>query len=73
MATAIGDLVQIMQETTRWTRQIGLRLTYRPQKKLVEARVQPGLHMCERYMSEGGVVPNAHAFTLTTRFLLGQG
>ncbi|MEU1734578.1 hypothetical protein [Streptosporangium sp. NPDC020145] len=33
--------------------QIGLRLTYQPQKKLVEARVQPGLHMCERYVSEG--------------------
>ncbi|MEU1881441.1 DUF2637 domain-containing protein [Streptosporangium sp. NPDC020072] len=53
--------------------QTGLRLTYQPQKKLVEARVQPGLHMCERYVSEGGVVPNAHVFTLTTRFLLGQG
>jgi site-specific DNA recombinase len=41
-------------------RELGLRLTYRPQKRLVEARVEPGLHMCKRSVSEGGLASCAH-------------
>lgn len=39
---------------------IGLRLTYFPEKHLVEAQVQPGLHMCDWLVSEGRALPDAH-------------
>ncbi|GAB3129507.1 hypothetical protein [Microbispora hainanensis] len=77
VVTALGDLVKVLQEADPVDKadiysQIGLRLTYRPQKRLVEAQVIPGLHMCKRFVSEGGDEPTAHPFALTTRFLLGQ-
>ena len=37
--------------------QLGLRMTYRPQKRLVEAPVTPSLHMCKGFVSEGGLEP----------------
>ncbi len=37
---------------------MGLRLTYRPEKREVEARIKPDLHsMCQRLVSEGGLEP----------------
>ncbi|WP_325050218.1 recombinase family protein [Actinomadura craniellae] len=38
-------------------RQIGLKMTYYPQKQLVEARVIPDPHMCKWFVSEGGLEP----------------
>jgi hypothetical protein len=62
---AIGGLVEVIAgaesgEKADLYRELGLRLTYRPQKQLVEARLIPGLHMCKRYVSEGGHDIYAH-------------
>ena len=38
-------------------KEIGLQMTYRPQKQLVEARLVTGPHMCDRFVSEGGLEP----------------
>lgn len=62
VVTALGDLVKVLQEADPVDKadiypQIGLRLTYRPQKQLVEAQVIPGLHMCKSFVSEGGLEP----------------
>ncbi|MFG1879351.1 hypothetical protein ACGFIV_31375 [Sphaerisporangium sp. NPDC049003] len=77
MVTAIEDHVQVLAEAdpndkAQVDAEIGLRLTYYPEKQLVEAQSQPDLHMREGYVSEGGDEPIAHPFALTTRFLLGQ-
>lgn len=37
--------------------ELGLRLTYRPQKQLIEATVIAGPDMCKRFVSEGGLEP----------------
>ncbi|MFD0884120.1 recombinase family protein, partial [Streptosporangium algeriense] len=62
---ALGDLVQVMQEADPVDKaeiyaQIGLRLTYRPQKRLVEAQIVPSPHVCKRFVSEGGLEPFSH-------------
>jgi hypothetical protein len=59
---AIGGLVEVIVtaesgDKAGLYRELGLRLTYRPQKRLVEARLEPGLHMCKRSVSEGGLEP----------------
>ncbi|MFD0882960.1 hypothetical protein ACFQ08_00040 [Streptosporangium algeriense] len=75
MATAIGDLAQALPEADPNDKadahaQIGLRPAYQPRKKLVEARVQPGLHMCERYVSEGGTLDTYMPFAASTTLVL---
>ncbi len=63
MVTALGDLVVMLHDAdprndkAEVYARIGLRLTYFPQKHLVEAQVQPGLHMCDWLVSEGGLEP----------------
>jgi hypothetical protein len=59
---AVGGLVEVIinaesGDKADLYRELGLRLTYRSQKRLVEARVEPGLHMCKRFVSEGGLEP----------------
>ncbi|WP_433518854.1 hypothetical protein ACQP2T_27110 [Nonomuraea sp. CA-143628] len=68
MMTALGDLVKVIKEADPLDKadpyaQIGLRLTYRPQKKLVEAQVVSGPHVCKRYVSEDGVWGRAARWT----------
>jgi site-specific DNA recombinase len=58
LVTALGDLVQVIRDADRADKaelyaQLGLTLTYRPQKRLVEATVTPRLHMCKGFVSEG--------------------
>jgi site-specific DNA recombinase len=58
----LGDLARVVvqaeaDDKARLYRELGLRLTYRPQKQLVEATVTPGLDMCKRLVSEGGLEP----------------
>jgi len=59
IVAALGDLVQVIRDADPADKadlytQLGLTLTYRPQKQLVEATVTPGLHMCKGFVSEGG-------------------
>ncbi|RSN03136.1 recombinase family protein [Nonomuraea sp. WAC 01424] len=68
---ALGDLVKVIQEADPLDKaelyaQLGLRLTYRPQKQLVEAQVVPGLHVCKRFVSEGRASPVAHGPALSS-------
>ena len=63
---ALGDLVQVIRDADRTDKaelytQLGLTLTYRPQKRLVEATVTPSLHMCKGFVSEGRLHQKAHA------------
>lgn len=58
--TELGDLARVIvqadaDDKAKLYRELGLRLTYRPQKQLVEATVTPGLDMCKRLVSEGGL------------------
>jgi hypothetical protein len=74
---SLGGLVEVIVHAESGDkadlyRELGLRLTYRPQKQLVKARLIPSLHMCKRYVSEAGHEPNAHAFVLSRSFLLGD-
>jgi site-specific DNA recombinase len=60
--TELGDLSRVVVQAeaadkARLYRELGLKLTYRTQKRLVEARLEPGLHMCKRSVSEGGLEP----------------
>lgn len=60
--TALGDLVAVLRaadvaDKADLYSKIGLKLPYRPQKRLVEAQVVPGLHICVRCVSEGGLEP----------------
>jgi len=62
IVTALGDLVQVIRDADLADKaelyaQLGLTLTYRPQKRLVEASVTPSLHMCKGVVSEGGLEP----------------
>lgn len=62
MITELGDLARVVVQAdpadkSDLYRDLGLRLTYRPQKQLVEATVTPGLDMCNRLVSEGGLEP----------------
>jgi site-specific DNA recombinase len=62
MVTAIEDHVQVLAQAdpndkAQVYAEIGLRLTYYPEKQLVEAQLQLDLHMCERCVSEGGLEP----------------
>ncbi len=60
IVTAIGDLMTVLKQADKADKadiysEIGLRLTYRPQQQIVEAQVNPGTHMCKRFVSEGGL------------------
>jgi site-specific DNA recombinase len=62
MMTELGDLARVVVradpgDKADLYREVGLKLTYRPQKQLVEAKVIPGLDMCDQYVSEGGLEP----------------
>jgi site-specific DNA recombinase len=62
MLADLGDLARVVVQAeavdkAKLYRELGLRLTYRPQKQLVEATVIPGLDMCKRLVSEGGLEP----------------
>ncbi len=64
IVTALGDLVQVIRDADPADKadlyaQLGLTLTYRPQKRLVEATVTPSLHMCKGFVSEGGLEPRS--------------
>ncbi|GAA3252799.1 hypothetical protein [Nonomuraea helvata] len=77
MVNALGNLVQVLFEADPNDKaeiytQLGLRLTYQPQKHLVEAQLQPNLHMCKRYVSEGGLEPNHYARIAAADLLLGE-
>jgi hypothetical protein len=52
--------------------QLGLALTYRPDKRLVEATINLGQNMRKGAVSEAGVEPITHAdvIALTTSFVL---
>jgi hypothetical protein len=57
---ALGDLVHVIRDADPADKadlyaQLGLTLTYRPQKRLVEAMVTPGHHMCKGFVSEGAL------------------
>ena len=58
MMTGLGDLARVVVQAdpadkADLYRELGLRLTYRPQKQLVEAKVIPGPDMCNWNVSEG--------------------
>ncbi len=58
----LGDLACVVVQAeaadkSKLYRELGLKLTYRPQKQTVEATVTPGLDMCKRLVSEGGLEP----------------
>jgi site-specific DNA recombinase len=61
----LGDLAWVVVQAeaadkVKLYRELGLKLTYRPQKQVVEATVTPGLDMCKRLVSEGRSHPTAH-------------
>lgn len=77
MLTELGDLARVVVQAdpadkADLYRDLGLRLTYRPQKQLVEAKVTLGPDMCVRNVSEGGLEPIAHPLVLTRSFQLGS-
>jgi site-specific DNA recombinase len=54
----LGDLARVVVQAepadkAKLYRELGLKLTYRLQKQIVEAMVTPGLDMCKRLVSEG--------------------
>jgi hypothetical protein len=58
--TELGDLARVVVQAeaadkAKLYRELGLKLTYRPQKQLVEAKVTPDRDMCKRLVSEGRV------------------
>jgi site-specific DNA recombinase len=58
VVTAFGDLVQVVHEADAADKadiyaQLGITLTYRPDRQLVEATVKPGLNMRKGFVSEG--------------------
>ena len=66
LVAALGDLVPVIRNADPADKadlyaQLGLTLTYRPQKRLVEASVRPSLHMCKglcpRSESPGAYMP----------------
>jgi site-specific DNA recombinase len=62
MIQRIGNLVEAAtmadpDDKADLYRQLGLQMTYRPQKQLVEARLIPDPHMCKWFVSEGGLEP----------------
>jgi site-specific DNA recombinase len=65
LVAAPGDLVQVIRDADRTDKaelytQLGLTLTYRPQKRLVEATVAASLHMCKGFVSEGRLHQKAY-------------
>lgn len=71
MTPALGDLVQVIRDADSADKadlcaQLGLSMTYRPQKRLVEATVTPSLHMCKGFVSEDRHNPLPHIAPLTT-------
>ena len=60
----IGDLVTAVNEAepddkAELYRELGLKMVYRPQKQVVEARLVPDPHMCKWFVSEDGLAPYA--------------
>jgi site-specific DNA recombinase len=59
MIHALSDLTGLLRDADPVDKaelygRMGLMLTYHPEKRTVEARVQPDLHrMCRRLVSEG--------------------
>jgi site-specific DNA recombinase len=58
----VGDLAQVAAEAdpedkAEAYKELGLKMTYYPQKQLVEARLMPDPHMCKWFVSEGGLEP----------------
>jgi hypothetical protein len=58
IVAALGDLVQVIRKADPADKadlyaQLGLTLTYRPQKRLVEASIIPSLHMCKGFVPRG--------------------
>lgn len=45
-------------------KEMGLKMTYWPQKQLVEARSEPDPHVYGRFVSEGGPQPPAHTYPI---------
>jgi hypothetical protein len=66
MVAALGDLVRVIRDAdpadqAELYSQLGLRMTYRPQKRLVEAAtVTPSLYMCKGFVSEVRHAPYVH-------------
>ena len=57
-----GDLVKVIRKADPGDKadlyqELGLKMTYYPQKQLVEARLMPDPHMCKWFVSEGGLEP----------------
>jgi hypothetical protein len=74
---ALGDLARVVRDADRGDKaeiysQLGLTLTYQPERRLVEATIKPGLNMCKGFVSEGRVEPFAHVLgsALTREFTL---
>lgn len=72
----IGDLVTAVNQAepddkAELYRELGLKMVYRPQEQVVEARLVPDPHMCKWFVSEDGHIRLTQpAITLTTAFLL---
>jgi len=52
IVTVLGDLMQVIRDADPADKadlytQLGLTMTYRPQRRLVQATVTPSLHMCK--------------------------
>jgi hypothetical protein len=66
IVAALGDLVQVIRDADPADKadlyaQLGLTLTYRPQKRLVEASVTPSLHVCKSLCPRGDLNPETGA------------
>jgi site-specific DNA recombinase len=62
IVAALGDLARVVQDADAADKaeiytQLGLKLTYQPGRRLVEATIQPGLNMRKGFVSEGGLEP----------------
>jgi len=62
IVAALGDLARVVHDAEPADKaeiytQLGLTLTYQPERRLVEATIKPGLNMCKGFVSEGGLEP----------------
>jgi site-specific DNA recombinase len=65
IVTALGDLARIVRDADPADKseiysQLGLTLTYQPERRLVEANIKPGPNMRKGFVSEGGLVSYVH-------------
>jgi site-specific DNA recombinase len=78
LVESLGSLLAALREAdpadkAEVYQQLELRPDYQPDTHIVQAQLQPSPHdMCRRSVSEDRHEPPAHAFHLTTKFLLGQ-